>query len=92
MQMEDEAAQLRMHIPTQEKELRQMLSDLSMRLTPAADALVTVFQQACYKIASNPFTLAADVQIRSMSSVRPFWVQHSCPSICCYAWAASRMG
>lgn len=62
MQIEDEAIDLHLHIPTQEKKLKQMLSDLFTRLTPAADALVTVFQQACYKTARNPFTLAADAQ------------------------------
>ena len=63
VQMEDEACQLHLHIPVLEKDLRQMLSSLSKSLTSAADASVMIFQQACYMIASNPFSLVADIQL-----------------------------
>ena len=63
VQMEGEAFQLHLHVPVLEKDLRQVLSSLSRSLTSAADALVMIFQQACYMIASNPFSLVADIQL-----------------------------
>ena len=62
VQIDAEVAKQSLVMPAEETELKQLLVELQARLGSTAASLTNVFQQACYGIASNPFSLIADVQ------------------------------
>ena len=62
LQLDSEVNKQNLAVPKEETELQQVLLELQARLRSTAASITNIFQQACYGITSNPFSLVADVQ------------------------------